>query len=98
MIGGPILLGVFAGAGPVAAYQSMAIIMGVIASIFLYVAVFAVDEKRFSSGTTEHGSTACFRIQDTHQQSFLVFLGANMCSGMFSTPSALRSCTLHRHL
>jgi GPH family glycoside/pentoside/hexuronide:cation symporter len=49
LIGGPYLIDLLKkSVGLTAAYQIMAAIMGVIGLIFLYMAVFAVDEKKFS--------------------------------------------------
>jgi GPH family glycoside/pentoside/hexuronide:cation symporter len=66
-------------ASPVAAYQKMAILLGVIGVVLLYSAVFAVDERRFSSARPSTESLARSFKLTIKNKPFLVFLAANMC-------------------
>ena len=94
MIGGPVLLGFFmrgAGGGvptggvppgvvtPVFAYQKMAILLGIIGVVLLYAAVFAVDERRFSSARPSTDSLVRSFKLTIQNKPFLIFLAANMC-------------------
>jgi GPH family glycoside/pentoside/hexuronide:cation symporter len=82
MIGGPLLLGLFMqdqGTAPVAAYQKIAVLLGVVGVVLLYTAVFAVDERRFSSARPSTESLVHSFKLTIRNRPFLVFLAANMC-------------------
>jgi len=79
LLGVPILLELFKGAGPIQAYQIMAVIMGIIGVIFLYFAVFAVDEKRFSDAKPSSMPIMESLRKTFKNKSFIAFLFANMC-------------------
>ena len=95
MIGGPVLLGFFLRgaegavatpgvatpgvATPVSAYQKMALLLGIIGTLLLYTAVFAVDERRFSGARPSTDSLARSFKLTIQNKPFLIFLAANMC-------------------
>ncbi len=85
MIGGPVLLGFFLRgaedtvATPVSAYQKMALLLGIIGTLLLYAAVFAVDERRFSGARPSTDSLARSFKLTIQNKPFLIFLAANMC-------------------
>ncbi|HUV07203.1 MAG TPA: MFS transporter [Spirochaetia bacterium] len=80
MIGGPLMLGVFLRtSSPVAAYQRMAVILGLLGAVLLYTAVFAVDEKRFSNAKPSTVSLFKSFGMTIRNKPFILFLIANMC-------------------
>ncbi|MBN2534158.1 MAG: MFS transporter [Spirochaetales bacterium] len=94
LIGGPLLYDMLKKPfGPVGAFQIMAVIMGGIGVLFLYLAVFAVDEKRFSDAKP---STIPFweSVKITlNNKIFLIFLITNMTFWfIFNT---VRSSVIH---
>jgi GPH family glycoside/pentoside/hexuronide:cation symporter len=93
LLGVPLLLDFFKGAGPIQAYQIMAIIMGIIGVVFLYFAVFAVDEKRFSNAKPSSMPILQSLSKTFRNKSFIAFLFANMCFWfIFNT---VRSSVVH---
>lgn len=81
MIGGGILIGIISEAtgSLLAGYQYMAVIVSAIAVIFLYTAVFAVDEKRFSNATPSDFNFIESLKHTLKNKAFIIFMAANMC-------------------
>lgn len=80
MMGGPFLLGIFLkGSDPVAAYRKMAVILGIIGLVLLYVAVFAVDEKKYTNAKPSKVPLFKSFRMTLRNRPFIIFLIANMC-------------------
>ncbi|MBN2440945.1 MAG: MFS transporter [Spirochaetales bacterium] len=94
MIGGPFLYDMLKKSlGPVPAFQTMAVIMGIIGAIFLYLAVFAVDEKRFSDAKPSQVPLGKSVATTLKNNTFLTFLITNMTFWfIFNT---VRSSVIH---
>ena len=79
MIGGPLLLSMFLGShAPVAAYRRMAILLAVPGLILVYLAVFSVDEKRFSNAQASSVPLKESFLLTIKNKAFVVYLFANM--------------------
>jgi GPH family glycoside/pentoside/hexuronide:cation symporter len=79
LIGGPYLIELLKNHySPVVSYQLMASIMGVIGVIFLYLAVFTVDEKRFSDAQPSTVPLIKSVKTTLKNKTFLIFLITNM--------------------
>ncbi len=80
MIGGPVLLGIFENPeNPASAYRNMALILGILGVVFLYTAVFAVNEKRFSDAKPSTVPLMKSFRMTIRNKPFIIFLIANMC-------------------
>lgn len=75
---GPNLQNLFLGFGQVKAYQYTIIVLSIVGCIFLYFAVFAVDEKKYSNAAPS--SVPLFESIKTTLKNkyFIIFLLANM--------------------
>ena len=79
MIGGPLLLtGFLRGTSSVVAYQRMAIVLAVPGVIVAYLAVFAVDEKRYSSAKPSSLPLRESFLKTIKNRAFIIYLLANL--------------------
>ncbi len=79
MIGGPILLGYFMKSGsPVSAYRKMALLLVLPGLVIAYLAVFAVDEKRFSSAKPSEVPLKESFLMTIRNKSFVIYLLSNL--------------------
>ncbi len=94
MIGGPMLYDIFLKTGnPTTAFKLMAVILCAIGAVLLYLAVFAVNEKKYSDAKPSSVSFWDSLKKTIKSRPFIIFLIANMCFWfMFNT---LRSSVNH---
>ena len=79
MIGGPILLTMFmTNVSPVGAYRRMAIILAIPGLIIAALAIFAVDEKRFSDAKPSSIPLKESFLQTIKSKPFVLYLVSNM--------------------
>ena len=79
MIGGPLLLSYFMkSSSPVSAYRRMALLLAVPGLIITYLAVFSVDEKRFSDAKASSLPLKQSFLLTVKNKAFLIYLIANM--------------------
>lgn len=94
MIGGPLLLDFFMETNsPTVAFQRMVVSMSVLGALFLYLAVFAVDEKRFSDAKSSDFSFADSWRKIFNNKPFRHYLVANLA--MQFTFTTIRSVAIH---
>ncbi len=94
MIGGPLLLDFFMITNPPAiAYQRMVILLSVLGALFLYLAVFAVDEKKFSNAVPSNFSLANSWKETLKNKSFQCYLVAILAMWFIFTVT--RSAAIH---
>ncbi len=80
MIGGPLLIGLYlASRGPVGAYRLTAITLVIPGFILASLAVFAVDEKRYSSARPSTLPLKESFVLTIKNRAFLIYLLANIC-------------------
>ncbi len=80
MIGGPLLIGLYlASRGPVGAYRLTAITLVIPGFVLASLAVFAVDEKRYSSARPSTLPLKESFVQTIRNKAFLIYLLANIC-------------------
>ncbi|MBN1699056.1 MAG: MFS transporter [Spirochaetales bacterium] len=79
LICGPLLISIFSFAGPVGSMQLTIIVLCIIAAVFLYTAVFSVDEKRFSNAQPCSVSLGKSIKTTLKNKPFIIFLVTNMC-------------------
>jgi GPH family glycoside/pentoside/hexuronide:cation symporter len=87
MIGGPMLYSIFLkNSSPVAAFQLMIVILAAIGVVLLYLAVFAVNEKKYSDAKPCSVPFWESLKKTIKNRPFIIFLIANMCFWfMFNT-------------
>ena len=79
MIGGPLLLSMFLGSHtPVTAYRRMAMLLAVPGLILVYLAVFSVDEKRYSNAQASSLPLKESFLLTIKNKAFVIYLFANM--------------------
>ena len=79
MIGGPLLLGYFMRNGsPVSAYRKMAVLLAVPGLIIAYLAVFVVDEKRFSDAKPSDIPLKESFLMTVKNRAFVIYLISNL--------------------
>ncbi len=79
MIGGPLLLGYFMRDGsPVSAYRKMAILLALPGLIIAYLAVFVVDERRFSDAKPSDIPLRKSFLMTVKNRAFVIYLISNL--------------------
>lgn len=79
MIGGPLLIGLYlASRGQVGAYRLMAITLAVPGFLLTYLAIFAVNEKRYSSAKPSTLPLKESFLQTVKDKAFIIYLLANI--------------------
>jgi GPH family glycoside/pentoside/hexuronide:cation symporter len=94
MLGGPILIGTFVQTStPTQSYQHMVVIISIVGFLLLTAAIFAVNEKKYSTAVESKVPLLESFLQTMNNKPFIIFLVANLCNWyVFNT---LRSITIH---
>lgn len=93
MIGGPVLIGLFSSSGYMYSYRAMIIILSVLGLALLASAVFAINEKNFSSAVPSTVKLRESLRMTLTNRYFLIYLGGTMA--LWFVFNVLRSSAIH---